>query len=109
MFETLKLLPKAAISWNIYIHYIFQMILAGQKPEVISEVCSRALSFWVYQVYLISWLFIWTLDTVYVFKFLTFLFLFSKKMLVIRARNHKTFVRIANREDPNQTASPEAV
>lgn len=25
------------------------MILAGLKPEVISEVCSRALSFWVYQ------------------------------------------------------------
>ena len=30
-------------------------------------------------------------------------------MLVIRARIHKMFVRIANREDPDQTASSEAV
>ena len=29
------------------------MILAGLKPDVISEICSRALSFWVYQVSLI--------------------------------------------------------
>ena len=33
-----------------------------------------------------------------------FLFLFSKKMLVIRAGIHKMLVRIANREDPYQTA-----
>ena len=38
-----------------------------------------------------------------------FLFLFSNKMLVIRAGNHKTLVRIANRRDPDQTASEEAV
>ena len=43
------------------------------------------------------------------FKISTFLSLFSKKMLVIRTGNHKTFVRIANREDPDQTASSEAV
>ena len=36
-------------------------------------------------------------------------FLFSKKMWVIRAGIHKMFVIIANREDPDQTASPEAV
>ena len=33
----------------------------------------------------------------------TFLFLFSNKMLVIRAGIHKMLVRIANREDPDQT------
>ena len=39
----------------------------------------------------------------------TFLFLFSNKMLVIRAGIHQMFVRIANREDSDQTASEEAV
>ena len=39
----------------------------------------------------------------------TFLFLFSNKMLVIRAGSHKMVVRIANREDPDQTASSDAV
>ncbi len=27
-----------------------QMVLAGQKPEVIMEICSRAMAFWTYQV-----------------------------------------------------------
>ena len=35
----------------------------------------------------------------------TFLFLFSTKLSVIRAGIHKMLVRIANREDPDQTAS----
>ena len=35
----------------------------------------------------------------------TFLFLFSNKMLVIKAGIHKIFIKIANREDPDQTAS----
>ena len=39
----------------------------------------------------------------------TFLFLFSNKMVVIRAGTHKMLVRIANREDPDQAASSEAV
>ena len=26
------------------------MVLAGQRPEMIMEICSRAMSFWVYQV-----------------------------------------------------------
>ena len=39
----------------------------------------------------------------------TLLFLFSNKMLVIRADIHKKVNRIANREDPDQTASEEAV
>ena len=39
----------------------------------------------------------------------TFLYLSSNKMLGIRARIHKMCVRIANREDPGQTASSEAV
>ena len=38
----------------------------------------------------------------------TFLFLSSKKWN-IRAGSHKMLVRIANREDPDQTASSEAV
>ena len=38
----------------------------------------------------------------------TFLFLFSNK-LVIRAGIHKMVARIANREDPDQTASSEVV
>ena len=39
----------------------------------------------------------------------TFLFLFSNKMLIFRAGIHNMDVRIANREDPDQTASLEAV
>ena len=39
----------------------------------------------------------------------TFLFLFSNKMLVIGAGIHKLLVRIANREDLDQTASSEAL
>ena len=39
----------------------------------------------------------------------TFLFLFSTKMLVFRAGIHKMLARIANRKDPDQTASLEAV
>ena len=35
----------------------------------------------------------------------TFLFLFSNKIMVSRAGIHKIFVRIAKREDPDQTAS----
>ena len=35
---------------------------------------------------------------------ITFPFLFSNKMLVIRAGIHKMHVRIANREDPDQTS-----
>ena len=39
----------------------------------------------------------------------TFNFLFSNKLLVFRAGIHKFLVRVANREDPDQTASSEAV
>ena len=35
----------------------------------------------------------------------TFLFPFSNKILVIRTGIHKRLVRIANREDPDQTVS----
>ena len=35
----------------------------------------------------------------------TFPILFSNKMLVIKAGIHEMLVRIANREDPDQTAS----
>ena len=38
-----------------------------------------------------------------------FLFLFSNAILVIRAGIHKMLVRLANRYDPDQTASSEAV
>ena len=38
-----------------------------------------------------------------------FLFLFSNTTLLIRAGIHKMLVRIANREDPDQTAASEAV
>ena len=38
----------------------------------------------------------------------TFLFLFSNKMLVYSAEYHKMLVRIANREDTDQTAFEEA-
>ena len=37
------------------------------------------------------------------------LFLFSNKMLVFTAGIHIMLVRISNREDPDQTASSEAV
>ena len=46
--------------------------------------------------------------TVNVLKFQT-IFLFSIKKLVFRAAMNKVLVRIANREDPDQTASSEAV
>ena len=39
----------------------------------------------------------------------SFLFLFSNKILVIRVGIYKMLVRLANREDPDQTASSEAV
>ena len=39
----------------------------------------------------------------------TFLFLVSNKMLLFMAGIHKMLVRIANRENPDQTASSEAV
>ena len=39
----------------------------------------------------------------------TFLILFSNKMLMFRAGIHRILVRIAIREDPDQTASSEAV
>ena len=39
----------------------------------------------------------------------SFLFLFSNKMLVIRAGIHKLCVKIASREDPDGNASSEAV
>ena len=50
------------------------------------------------------------LITVNVLKSLTlFLFLFSTKILIIGAEIHKLLAKIANREDPNQTASSEVV
>ena len=42
-----------------------------------------------------------------ILKFQTFFFLFSNKMLVFRVGINKLLVRIANREDPDQTASLE--
>ena len=41
--------------------------------------------------------------------FNAFLFLFSNKSLVFRDGIHKLLVPIANREDPDKTASSEAV
>ena len=41
--------------------------------------------------------------------FNTLLFMFSNKMLVSRAGIHKTGVRVANRKNPDQTASSESV
>ena len=38
-----------------------------------------------------------------------FLFLISSKILIIKAGIPKILVKIANREDTDQTASPEAV
>ena len=42
-------------------------------------------------------------------KFQTLLFLISTKILVTRAGIHKILVRLADMEDPDQTASSEAV
>ena len=38
----------------------------------------------------------------------TFLVLFKNNILVVEAKFHKMLVRIANREEPNQTDSSEA-
>ena len=43
--------------------------------------------------------------TVNVLKFCTLISFCSKKIMVIRAGIHKLLVRIANREDPDQTVS----
>ena len=42
-------------------------------------------------------------------KILNYFLSFSNEMLVFRAGIHKLLVRIANREDPDQTASSEVV
>ena len=42
------------------------------------------------------------------FRILSFFFV-SNKILAVRVRTNKMLVRIANREDPDQTASGEAV
>jgi hypothetical protein len=34
------------------------MVLAGQKPETIMDICSRALSFWTYQVSAVGFQFV---------------------------------------------------
>ena len=47
--------------------------------------------------------------TVNILKFRTLLFLFSNKILVSRAGTDKMLVRVASREDPDQTAASEAV
>ena len=39
----------------------------------------------------------------------TFLFLISNEMMVIRAGNYKLLVKIEKRDEPDQTASSEAV
>ena len=43
------------------------------------------------------------------FKILNFFLSIPRTKLFIRARIHKMLVRIANREDPDQTAPSEAV
>ena len=48
-------------------------------------------------------------NMVNVLKFCVLFSLFSKKMLLFRAGIYKMLVEIANREDPDQTASSEAV
>ena len=45
-----------------------------------------------------------TAGTVNVLKNLTLHFLFAYKRLIIRAEIYNTLVRIANREDPDETA-----
>ena len=47
--------------------------------------------------------------TVYVQKLRTLFSLFSTKLLLIKAGIHKMLVKIANKEDPDQTDSSEAV
>ena len=48
-------------------------------------------------------------NTIYVPKFLTLFSFCSKKKSVISAVIHKTLVRIANTEDPDQTAASSEV
>lgn len=46
LFNALLLLGyKLSCTW-----ILFQMVLAGKRPEIIMEICSRAMSFWSYQV-----------------------------------------------------------
>ena len=52
---------------------------------------------------------IWDKITVNVLKFQTLFLSVLKHNVGFRARTHKMFVRMANREDPDQTASSEAV
>ena len=48
-------------------------------------------------------------ECIIISKLNAFLFLISKKTLIIRVGTHKMLFKIGNREDPDQTASSEAV
>lgn len=53
LFKALLLLGyKLSCTW-----ILFQMVLAGKRPEIIMEICSRAMSFWSYQVLTIKIIF----------------------------------------------------
>ena len=48
---SLSFSPPLSLSPSLYVHLLLQMVLAGHKPETIMEICSRALTFWTYQVH----------------------------------------------------------
>ena len=51
----------------------------------------------------------WVQIMVNILKFKTQISLFSNRMMVIKAGIRKILLRLANREDPDQTASSEGV
>ena len=75
---------RPALSYHLSLRPLFCLFLRGRLRRVLLYyICSKIFSL--------------------------FLFLFSNKILVNRTGINKMLVRIANREDPDQTASEEAV
>ena len=56
-YKSVRLVVHTCMSITTHTHNLFhihahihKMVLAGLRPEVIMEICSRAISFWTYQV-----------------------------------------------------------
>ena len=82
---------------------IFAIIILRGKNQAIMDTGNIAFSH-LFSLYLFCVVCIFSVHIYMYVKCSKFLFLLSIKMLVFRTRTHK-IVRIANRKDPDQTAS----
>ena len=77
------------------IYYVINLVFVTPKQDSQNVTYSQEKTRYVlYNVVICTF-------TINVLKFLTLLFLFSNKILVLRAGIHKMFVRNVNREDPD--------